>query len=277
MRPTNRFLAVVIFLLVLLCTSTPATAQFLPGNEPEGAYPQPGVYQNPVALSLIENGGTVALKVQLTYTRPCIGIYSAFVQLERDVAGKWVPEGSLVPVQLGRFGRGPLEKTLRTAAVFTSPNGEGFVSGDYRLKISPWLFGGDGCPVVQYITHIETPFLHIGAGFNSRLSRVEKASIPSLNDGRIEFQANLVSRSRLTIFQEFGSERVVGFSEDYLAGNTTIRTKLHPEFRPGLPIKVHVINLESGDSTVATLFEPAPNVRFNNFSRNEERSEPEWK
>ncbi len=276
MRPTNRFAIVTFLVALMFCATTPATAQFLPGNEPVGVYPQPGPYQNPVAVSLVENGGTVALKVQLTYSRTCIGIYSAFVQLEREVSGNWIGQGAQVPVQLGRFGRGPLDKTLRTAAVFTPPDGGGFATGDYRLKISPWLFTGDGCPVSQYITHIETPFLHIGAGFNGRLSSVGKTSIPSLNDGKLEFQAILVSRTRLTIFQEFGSEKVVGLSEDYPAGNTSIKTNLHPEFRPGLPIKVHILDLESGDSTVATLFEPAPNVRFNAIPRNTEGGQPEW-
>ncbi len=272
--PTKNF-AIVFFLLVLLCTSTSATAQFLPGNELKNVL---GPYQNPVAVSLVENGGTIALKVQLTGPQ-CIPRMSAFAQLERLISGDWVPQGPQLPVQLGNFGRGPLDKTLRTAGVFMGSNNESFPAGDYRLISFVWSIGDSEntkCPVSQYITYKETPHLHIGAGFNGKLSSVGKASIPSLNDGKLDFQAILVSRTRLTIFQEFGSEKVVGFSEDYPAGNSTIRTNLHPEFRPGLSIKVHILDLESGDSTVATLFEPTPNVRFNALPRNTGGSQPEW-
>lgn len=273
MRPTNIF-AAVIFLLMVLSISTPATAQFLPGNAPEGIYPVVGPYQNPIALSLVENGGTIAVRVQMAQTLPCVAGYTAFVTLERQLPdGSWVSEWPVIPVQLGRFGREAADRTARTAAVFNTNSGT-LQPGNYRLKSVPWLYSsvGEKCNVSQYFTHIETPYLRVGGGTIPGLSSVGKTSIAALNSGRLEFLADLKTRTRLTIFQEYGSDRVASVSEDYQPGTQTIRTNVPLGFHPVLPIKVHMLNLETGDSTVATLFEPSPNVRL----RASEDAPPEW-
>jgi len=271
--------AIVFFMVMVLSISTPATlsAQFLPGNAPEGRYPEPGPYQNPVAVSLVENGGTIAVRVQMTQALPCVAGYTAFVTVERQVAGgTWVSDWPNIPVQLGRFGREAADRTARTAAVFNTNSGT-LQSGNYRLKSAPWLYSsvGEKCSRSQYFTHIETPYLRVGEGTVPGLPSVEKASIAALNSGKLEFQAELKTRTRLTVFQEFGLDKVVSFSEDYQPGSQVIRTNVPRDFRPGLPIKVHVMNLETGDSTVAVLFEPQ-NVRFGSVNRASEDAPPEW-
>lgn len=245
---TSRF-AIVFFSLMLLfvCMSASATAQFAPAPAISGPW------QNPVNIVLEENAGSVLVKA---HTAECVPLYEVTGTLEREIAlNVWVSETAAGDLQLGSLSSAA--KSARVASVIKRQDAK-LPDGNYRLKIAQRYIGGDNRCVVgtsdRPFTHTE--IAHLRVGNTARMMgepEIGSFNSTTVSTGTIRFSAKFATRTRVTAYQENGLDSVTAVQGDYVAGDVTVELPVPSGFRPG-PIKLHILSLvEPGNSFSRTL------------------------
>ncbi|MEY4602573.1 MAG: hypothetical protein RL292_514 [Candidatus Parcubacteria bacterium] len=235
----------IAFFMAIFVMVTPAThAQAAPN-------------QNRLVLSMEGNGGTILVKTHLL--SECVGGYTAFGDLQRLDKGGWISQLRWSEMNLGLLTK---ERSTRSAYVFVDTmSTEGvYPNGVYRMHVIRRTDGGGRSCVMQgKVTHVETPHLIIGTPTEeelrfTNLPKVTSFASSTLSTGLVEFNVSSNERVRVTVFQEQGSV-LVATTEDYIQGAATrVRIPVPKKFQAGLPIKAHLLGLETGFSITYPLF-----------------------
>lgn len=278
------FLALCFFLVVVLSTSTPATAAEVSNDRAvkmtnilsERALVNAGGFipttsidssKNPTAVSLEVRGDKIVAKVQLR--GECFGRYSIFANLQKYEVGQWNNVGDTVPLNLGDFDP---NKELNLKSLFSFP-----FSGDgvYRLNMAQWIIGRDDNSCKSKIgtseaptTNSEWPYVVVGnitptQEMMNLLPVARILNVGALGNGILEFPLFVPSRAKVMVYQEFGTDKTVSKTEDFnpQPGTFLVQTRVPTGFRPGLPIRVH-IQLETGVSASYTIYSVDPAIRL---------------
>jgi hypothetical protein len=232
MRPTNRF-AVVIFLLVLLCTSTSATfAQFGPSTQ---------VY---VFTPEVASDGSVALRV---FATQCTENYQLFFALSRATNSGWTDIPGLIPIGLEPLAPGvSVRKNLTNLKL--DP-------GTYKLSVSNFSRYGNAGRNVDETKYCVSGLRDYAQTENIVFTVGERADVATdapviltgdqyarMKEGVVRFGALLPNATRLIFSQRSENGRVRYFTTDAPAtpGDfQQLSVELPKNFDGNLPVEVN--------------------------------------
>ena len=268
MRPTNRFLAIAFFLVMVLSMVTPATVNAQFGNQSE---------QYIVPLVETERFGNedVSLLTVSAFTPACMELYQTFWNLSKLSATGVAEQGQPARWESIPIAFLPLEgaKLVKKGPF----NQLGLPNGVYVLSLRPSSnYGNAGKNVdmskfcssnIQSIIHRENIIFAVGQrlevpeSLSGQVPLITMADPMAAKQNRLEFGARLPHASRLVMYQVDANGYVSYTAQDVDATGGEFRRlafNLPFVFDPRLPVTVYVKDRTTTYSTSTKVLTPSP-------------------